>query len=231
MSKKEDIYRLGWDEYLEKELDVLLDKVQNYVKENNIKIDAVVPLLRGGNIPGTYLAYKLNILRIAPVQYKYFFKGDVANLVQMQKVNKDIFNKDEELTFLLVEGNHCYGTSAKYAAKGLKEQFPSCKIIYAASNMDYKYKDVVDEFAEVSLFGRYNNDCEEMGEEECLKLGIDFEKVNIFPWEDADEEWITFGEFKQFPFKDVKEAEANSKLCEAIDLSEFTNSESKEKNA
>ncbi|MCW8966123.1 MAG: phosphoribosyltransferase [Candidatus Pacearchaeota archaeon] len=128
--KKSDIQRLGWDEYFEKELSVLAEKIMNYINKNNIKIDAVVPLLRGGNISATYLAYKLNILRITPVQYKYFFKEKVANLVQIQKVDESLFDKNAELTFLLVEGNHCYGTAAMNAAKGLKEQFPNCKIIY-----------------------------------------------------------------------------------------------------
>jgi hypothetical protein len=219
--KKSDIFKLGWDEYFEKELDVLAGKVLGYIKENKIKIDAVVPLLRGGNIPGTYLAYKLNILRIVPVQYKYFFKGKVANLVQIQKVDESLFDKDGELTFLLVEGNHCYGSSAKYAAKGLKEQFPNCKIIYAASNMDYNYRDAVKEYAEVSLYGGLNNDCEELGREKCVELGIDFDKVVIFPWENEDEEWITFGEFKQFPFGDGEETEKRAKLMEEFNLDEL----------
>lgn len=224
MAKREDIYQLGWDEYLEKELNVLLNKVQTYIKENNVKIDAVVPLLRGGNIPGTYIAYKLNILKIAPVQYKYFFKGDNADLVEIQKVNEDLFDNDSKPTFLLVEGNHCYGTSASYAAKGLKRDFPNCRIIYAASNMDYNYQNVLDELAEISFYGRFNNDCEELSKEECVKHGIDPDKITIFPWENKDEEWITFGEFKQFPFKDAKETEVKAKLCETFDLSDFTES-------
>ncbi|PIO08332.1 hypothetical protein COU59_01765 [Candidatus Pacearchaeota archaeon CG10_big_fil_rev_8_21_14_0_10_34_12] len=221
--KKTDIYKLGWDEYFEKELKILTKKVVDYVKENSIKIDAVVPLLRGGNIPGTYLAYKLNILRIVPVQYKYFFKDkeNVANLVEIQKLNEGLFDKDAKLTFLLVEGNHRYGTSAKYAAKGLKEQFPDCKIIYAASNMDYNYKDVVNGYVEASFHGRYNNDCEELSKEKCVELGINPDKIIIFPWENEDEEWITFGEMKKFPFKDEKETEEKSKFMEKFNLDEL----------
>ncbi len=225
MAKKENIYKLGWDEYLEKELDILLSKVQKYIRENNIKIDAVVPLLRGGNIPGTYLAYRLEVLRIAPIQYKYFFKDNVANLVQMQKVNEELFNKKDKLTFLLVEGNHSYGTSAAYAAKGLKEQFPNCKIVYAASNMDYNYQNVVDEYAEASFYGSLNSSCEELDRAKCIELGIDPDRINIFPWEDGDEEWVTWGEWKQFPFQDVKESEKNGKVCKVIDLSEFNEKE------
>jgi len=221
--KKSDIYKFGWDEYFEKELKVLTEKVLDYVKKNNVKIDAVVPLLRGGNIPGTYLAYKLNILRIVPVQYKYFFKDkeNVANLVEIQKLNKELFDENAELTFLLVEGNHCYGTSAKYAVKGIKEQFPKCKIVYAASNMDYNYKNVVDEFVEASFYGRFNNDCEELNKERCIELGINPDEVTIFPWENEDEEWTTFGEMKQFQFKDAKETEEKSKFMEKFNLDEL----------
>ena len=219
--KKSDIYKLGWNEYFEKELKVLAKKVLDYVKENNIKIDAVVPLLRGGNIPATYLAYKLNILRIVPVQYKYFFKENVANLIEIQKLNEKLFDKDAKLTFLLVEGNHCYGTSAVYAAKGLKKQFPNCKIIYAASNMDYNYKNVVDKYAKACFYGGLNNDCEELSKEKCIELGIDPDKIIIFPWENEDEEWITFGEMKQFPFKDAKETEKKSKFMKSFNLDEL----------
>jgi len=221
MSKKSDIYKLSWKEYAESELDVLTKKVLDYIRKNKIKIDAVVPLLRGGNIPGTYLAYKLNVLRITPVQYKYFFKENVANLVQIQKVDETLFDKEKELCFLLVEGNHCYGASAKYAAKGLKEQFPNCKIIYAASNMDYNYQNAVDEYADVCFYGRLNNDCEELSEEKCIEVGIDPKKIIIFPWENEDEEWITFGEMKQFPFVDAKETEEKAKFLEEFNLDEL----------
>jgi hypothetical protein len=169
-----------------------------------------------------------------PVQYKYFFKENTATLVEIQKINENLFDKNAELTFLLVEGNHCYGTSASYAAKGLKEQFPKCKIIYAASNMDYNYQDAVSGYAEVSFYGRLNNDCEELNKEKCIEVGINPDRVIIFPWENEDEEWITFGEMKQFPFKDAKETEDKSKCLEEFNLDELfpeNKEEGKDKNA
>ena len=86
MTYEGKLKRLSWDEYFNKELKILGDKVEKYIKENNVKIDSVVPLLRGGNIPATYLAYRLKILKITPVQYKYFFEGDKAELRQIQKL-------------------------------------------------------------------------------------------------------------------------------------------------
>ena len=125
------------------------------------------------------------------------------------------------LFFLLVEGNHCYGTSAKYAAKGLRAQFPNCRIIYAASNMDYNYLDVLDGIVEVSFYGGLNNDCEEMDKAKCEDLGIDFDKVMIFPWENEDEEWTTFGEMKQFSFVDGDEVEGRAEFKEEFRLDEL----------
>jgi hypoxanthine phosphoribosyltransferase len=214
---------LSWDEYFNKELKILGDKVEKYIKENNVKIDSVVPLLRGGNIPATYLAYRLKILKITPVQYKYFFEGDKAELRQIQKVNEELFDKDAKLVFLLVEGNHCFGTSASYAAKGLKEQFPNCEIIYAASDMDYNYQDVVKD-AKVSFYGRLQNDCEECSKEVCEKNGLNFDFFEIFPWENVQEELDTLN-MKQAKFIDIKDAKKKSKFLESFDLNDFNRKE------
>ena len=216
MVKKEQIIKMTWDEYFVIELNILGDKVEKYLNENNVKVDVVVPLLRGGNIPGTYLAYRLNILKIVPVQYKYFFENGLAELRQ---VNEDLFEKDAKMTFLLVEGNHCFGISASYAAKGLKKQFPDCEIIYAASNMDYHYQDVVKD-AKASFYGRLQNSCEECSEEECKKLGFDYKKYEIFPWENIEEELTTM-KMDQFQFSDMKESKNKSEFCESFDLSDI----------
>ena len=249
MVKKSQIKKMSWDEYFEKELNVLGSKVEKYVKENNneeprsklpryqeeeipfdnsnqckhrgilsIKIDAVVPLLRGGNISGTYLAYRLNILKILPVQYKYFFENNLAELRQIQKINEGIFKREEKTVFLLVEGNHCFGTSASYAAKGLKKQFPNSEIIYAASNMDYHYQNVIKD-AKISFYGRLQNDCEECSEEECKKLGLKYKEYKIFPWENINEELTTM-KMKQYSFSDIEKTKNNSEFCESFDLSD-----------
>lgn len=64
--KKSDFKKISWKEY-GKTLEILFNKVNRYIKKNNIKIDAVVPVFRGGSFPGTYLAFRLNLLRILPV--------------------------------------------------------------------------------------------------------------------------------------------------------------------
>ena len=60
---------------MERPLDKLYEKVNRYIKEKDIKIDAVVPILRGSAFSGAYLAFKLNLLRILPVQLIYYDYG------------------------------------------------------------------------------------------------------------------------------------------------------------
>lgn len=212
--KKENYYVQSWLDY-EKELKKVSDKVENYVKEKGIVIDAVVPLLRGGNIPATYLAYKIDVLTILPVQYKYFFIEGKCELRRLTKINKDRIYK-EDPTFLLVEGNHCYGNQAKYAAKDLKEAFPKCKIIYAASNMDYNYQDVVKD-AEVSFYGNLTNCCKELSDKECEELDIECKKELLFPWEKIEEEWEIV-KLKQHKYMNLKEIKDHSDLVAEYDL-------------
>ena len=75
--KKSNYHIQSWSEY-SKELNKLTDKVVAYVQANTLNVDAVVPILRGGNIPATFIAYTLDVLTILPVQYKYFFNKQMV---------------------------------------------------------------------------------------------------------------------------------------------------------
>lgn len=206
--KKEYYIVQSWLEYQD-ELAKLTNKITGYVKENEIVIDAVVPILRGGNIPATFLAYALGILSILPVQYKYFFIEGKCELRRLCEINKDMVFTDNP-TFLLVEGNHCYGNQAKYAAADLKIAFPNCRIIYGASNMDYNYQNVVTD-AEVSFYGNLTNYCKELSDEQCADLGIEYKRELMFPWEKLDEEWDIV-ELKQHQYNDLQEIKEHSVL-------------------
>lgn len=196
---KENYYVQSWAEYQE-ELTKLVEKVVAYIKEHKISVDAVVPILRGGNVSGTVLAYALDVLTILPVQYKYFFIDGMCQLRRIHEINKELVYRDDPM-FVLVEGNHCYGNQAKYAAKDLKTAFPKCRIIYGASNMDYHYQNAVED-AEVSLYGNLTNCCKELTDEECERLGIQYKKDLLFPWERIEEEWEIV-ELKQHAYANV----------------------------
>jgi len=213
--KKENYVNMTWDGYYQNELKKLTEKVVDYVNKNKIVIDAVVPILRGGNIPATFLAYALGVLRILPVQYKYFFPEKKCELRKLLGIDKKIITKENPV-FLLVEGNHCYGNQAKYAARDLKETFPNCRIVYAASNMDYNYQDVVKD-AEVSFFGNLTNCCKELTDQQCEEMGIEYKRELMFPWEKIDEEWHIV-ELKQHQYNNLEEIEKNSTLIAEYDL-------------
>jgi len=58
--------RINWEEY-GVVMEEILKKVRSYTIKNKVKIDAVVPILRGGTALGIFLAYRLHLLRILPV--------------------------------------------------------------------------------------------------------------------------------------------------------------------
>lgn len=213
--KKSDFEKLSWEKY-GKILEKLFEKVGKYVKENKIEIDAVVPILRGGAFPGTFLAAKLHLLRILPVQYKYFFEGRKIILKKLFGFSKSDLGKSRPV-FLLVENNHCFGLTAQTAAEGLKEQFPGCRIIYAADTMDYSYQK--NEHAEAIFYGELTNDTKTLSEEDAKQKGISG-KMHLYPWENIEEEWTTV-QGKQFAYKDAERASASSESKARVNLDEL----------
>lgn len=204
--KKDGFKRLSWVEY-EVVLQELLKKIQDFLKKNHLKIDLVIPILRGGAFPGTYLAYKLHLIRIIPVQYKYFFDNKKIELRKILGLPKKL-NLSQKPVILLVENNHCFGLTVQTAAKDIKQQFTDCKIIYAADFMDYSYQ--VNEDADVIFYGKLNNDTKILHQKEALKKGLAIPST-LFPWEEEKEEWTTV-EAKQFEYEDAKEAKKNSEF-------------------
>lgn len=182
---REDLKRLSWKEY-DRALQNLHKQTGQYLKKHNLTVDAIVPIFRAGAIPATYLAYKLRVLRILPLQYKYFFSKDhKINLKKLYEFQKSyVANKSP--IFLLVENNHCFGTTAKLAAKQLKTMFPKCRILYAAAHADYKHRAIP--YAEASFYGRFTNESKALNIEECRRKKIK-NGVFVFPWENIEEEW------------------------------------------
>lgn len=197
--KKSDFVRLSWKEYFQI-LDNALEKLSKYLKENKIKIDAVVAILRGGAFPAAYITYKLNLLRILPVQYKYFFVNKKIELRKIFEFPKSAIKKSKP-TFLLVENNHCFGLIAEIAARDLKKRFPNCKVIYVAEAMDYSYRK--NKYADKIFYGKLTNETKKLTKEQIKRIGIK-NFCNLFPWESMDEEWSSVSS-KQFEYGDLSE--------------------------
>lgn len=198
--KKSDFKKLSWEEY-GKTLEILYKKLSEYIEKKGAKIDAVVPILRGGAIPGTYLAYKFHVLRVLPVQYHYHFTKNRIELRQILAISKNTLSLPTKPTFLLIEGNHCFGLTASNAAKDIKKSFPYCKIIYAADHMDYSYQKIDN--VDAIFYGKLTNETRALTKKECFKKGVENPLSYLFPWENIEEEWITV-QGKQFKYKDFR---------------------------
>lgn len=215
--KKEDFRPVSWEEYGQT-LEALYQKVNKHLIKNKIKIDAIVPIYRAGAIPAAYLASKLGILRILPVQYKYFFKGNDAELKKIYGFSKKNVELPKSPTFLLVEGDHCFGLTAETAAKDLKKEFPSSRIIYAADHMDYSYQK--NKYAEVIFYGKLTNECRELSVKKCREKGVENPVSYLLPYLVLEEEYETT-QGKQYQYKDLDEVLNGSETKEVIDISEI----------
>ena len=211
--KKSDFRQLTWPEY-GKLLDSVVKQIKAYTKRKKVKIDAVVPIMRGGLFPGGYITFKLGMLRILPVQYKYFFEGRNVVLRKIFGFQKAEVAKPNPV-FLLVENNHCFGVTAATAAKDLKKAFPRCRIIYATDTMDYSYRNAVED-ADASFHGVYTNDTKTMTEQQCKTSRVK-NWTNVFPWESFEEEWQTVNA-KQYKYSDLNAKFPHSKTMKKIKL-------------
>lgn len=184
--KKSDFRSISWEEYGDV-LEVLCKKVRAYIKKENIEIDMVVPILRGGAFPGTFLSYKLNLLRIYPMQFKYLSRGGVLKLIKMRTIpaQKDI------KTVLVVENNHCFGETAKQVIREVKKKLPNATILYAAAFMDASHTELED--ASKIFYGILTNETGQLSQEEIKRKGING-KLSLFPWEGIAEELAVMNE-------------------------------------
>lgn len=184
-------------------------EVKKYVDENQLEVDAIVPIFRGAGFLATHLAYQLSVLRILPVQYKYFFPRK-----RIAELHEILFTPSKEVlgdkpVLIVVEGDYCYGNTSLQACKDLKEMFPNCKIIFATDLADYTYKDVVKGYIETMVVGRYTNHCEELSEDKCKELNIEHNSSRA-AWEKPDEEGA-IPKCEQYQYVDLKKVQKNSK--------------------
>ncbi len=186
---EKDVIKLSW-----KEVESDLSKIYKKIIALKLKIDYIVPIMRGGMVPAAILSHKLDVYNIIPVQYKYINEG---GSMQIKKLIDFSFKSNDKRVFLVIEGNHSTGRIANEVISGIKRLNPNSKIIYVSLTRDYFYKDSV-KGADFSISARYSNENRKLNLKECKKLKISFDKFFIFPWEKTEEE---IGEFNGGYFK------------------------------
>ena len=183
---KKDLDLISWDR-IDKFIDKIYNEVKNYLEENDLKIKYISPILRGGGVPAIMLSHMFNCIDMLPIQLKFNSSTRKVDLKIGLDYAKNV-KLDKNECILLVEGNHSTGKTANIALNILKEKFgKDIKVIYVSITRDYSHKDSVKDVCYTTC-GMYTNETKELSKVECSKLGIDYNLVSVYPWENISEE-------------------------------------------
>ena len=193
---EKDLDLISWDR-IDQFIDKIYADVKNYIDENNLKIKWISPILRGGGVQAIKLSHMFNVIDMLPIQLKYNSETQKVDLkVDLDYVKDTKLNEDE--CILLVEGNHVTGTTANIAVDLLREKFgKDIKTIYVSLTRDYTYKDSVKNIC-YTTWGMTTNETKNLSKEECDNLGINYNLVSIYPWENVEEELMELNNYTEF---------------------------------
>ena len=181
-----DLDLISW-ERIDEFIEIIYLDVKKYLDENNLKIRYIAPILRGGEVPAVKLSHMFNVIDMLPIQLKHNSETEKIDL----KVGLDYVKNtkiDEEECILLIEGNHVTGATANIAVKLLREKFgEKVKIIYVSLTRDYTNRNSVENIC-YTTWGMTTNETKEVSEEDCKRIGINYDLVSVYPWENVEEE-------------------------------------------
>lgn len=166
-------------------IDKICCRLSKYIKDNEIKVDYICPILRSGAVPAVYIANKLNIVKFLPIQVKHVAYKNGDNKIEL------LFNpmnsveiKKKEPVFLIVEALQSTGTSVEICINEIKNKYNDAKILYVCLAKEYGSKN----FKNITIyedFEFYYNENNKFTKEECEKLNIEYFNP-VFPWEELE---------------------------------------------
>lgn len=189
MINKYDFEKISWDEY-QLAVKTISNQINNYCSKNEINIDFIVPIFRGGSVLCTSLSHILSVISIYPCQYKYseeIINGKKAYTPKRILSTIDtINNKHLPYVILVTEGNHVRGITSQLCINHIKENFPNSTIVYASVGRDYAHKKYLNG-TNYECYGFCTNETETLTEDECVIKRVKHKFV-VYPWENIDEE-------------------------------------------
>lgn len=108
----------------------LAKEIQKYCKDNNLRIDYVVPILRSGAVPAVYIANELNLVKFAPIQVKKIKQDGIYDHIILLNSLKEL-DKEKEWNLLVVEGTYSSGDTVTTALEEIKTTLPKAKILFS----------------------------------------------------------------------------------------------------
>jgi hypothetical protein len=183
MSKysEKNINKMSWQEF-ENLANSLIKQVEDYFGSNGEKIDLISPLHRTGGIVGGYMAIKLGVIPMLPVQFKH----SPDKIDQISGLPKMLVKIADNPNILFCEGNTSAGSVSKKAAKLIKEKYPNSKIFLATLTKVYGGPGEIEGIEKI-FYGTLTNENGEATDEEVEKLGLR-KGITIFPWETVEDE-------------------------------------------
>ncbi len=177
--------KMTWDEY-QHYIEKIADDITQFLIQNNITIDFIVPVLRGGGIPAISLSHLLKIKCLETIQLFH----DYVSQEKWLGCNTfdNITDKSKAFVILLTDDFHATGQSIYFIYDVIKDILPNAKIIYASIGRDIGYLENERDFL-FSCYGFLSNECGVISNEELLPQGTITDNT-IFPWELFEEEFL-----------------------------------------
>ncbi len=183
---KKDLDLISW-ERIDGFINKIYKDVNNYLKENNLKIKYIVPIMRGGGIPAVIFSHLFDVIDMLPIQLKHNSEThNIDKKIGLEYLENSSIDNNE--CILLVEGNHVTGKTANIAVDLIRQKFGNdVKIIYVSLTRDYTYRNSVNNVC-YTTWAMTTNEMKELPENKCKELNINYSLVSVYPWENVEEE-------------------------------------------
>lgn len=181
----DDMIKLEWHEF-DVAVDSIYAQLNDYLMQKHLKIDFIVPVMRGGAVLAVTLAHKLNVVPIFPCQYKYeYVEGKYTTSLMLSTIDK-IEDKNCKSVVLVTEGNHVTGATSQKCIDHILSLLPNATILYASVGRDYAHLKPLRN-TEKEYYGFLTNESEILSISECNELNVK-SKFVLYPWEILEEE-------------------------------------------
>lgn len=182
-----DFIKLKWSEF-QRASEHVVQVLSEYCTTNKLKVNFLVPILRGGAPLAILISHSMNIVPFFPCQYKYLYDHQEQSYVTKEYFStiEEIEEKETKYILLVTEGNHVRGETAQKCIDKIKSVLPNSVILYASVGRDYAHQAPLNNTV-FEAWGFLTNETESLSFDECKKLKVK-EKFVVYPWENVEEE-------------------------------------------
>lgn len=177
----DDFVHMTWDEY-QSHINRIHLELNKFLKLNNITVDYIIPVIRGGAVPAISLSYLLKVVPIGVLQLKHDYSKSSIDVISnfLPSIPKDT------KYVLLVDGYHASGRTSYMAYDMIKSALPDTGVLYVTLGRDVGYMENKRNFV-FSYSAFYSNECGVISKEDSKREGV-LTKYTLFPWEVLEDE-------------------------------------------